>query len=506
MVTNVNKIDSNVVELRVLEEATPGVLPGSPVWTAVEPNSFSDFGAQISITTREPIASDRQRKKGVVTDLDASGGYGFDLTMENFQLLAPGFFFKAMETNAELAVTDTNTTLDDYQPASGGDDYYAGDLLWAKDFDDAGNNGLKNVTGTPSATSVPVSEELLTASTQSGTISKVGHQFASGDLTVDVATGPLPRLVTAAGDMTEMNLVVGQWIYIGGDLAAEKFAIAATNNGFARIRSIATTYLELDKHENTMLVDAGTGKTIRLFFGRAVRNGSLNKTFQFERKLGVPDTGSPANEQATYLTGMKGNEFTINIPQTDKVTMDVSFIGNDEEIYDGPTVLKSGTRPALVSSDAINTSSDVSRIKLALTSNTDENPTAMFAYVTDLTISVNNNLDPNKAIGVLGAFDITPGNFEASASVEAYFTDTASISAVRANSQVTLDAHLVANNKGVSLDMPAFALGDGRPNIEKDQPVKLPLTAEGYDGTVVDASLNHTMLMMFWDYLPTAAG
>lgn len=505
MATNVNKIDSNVVELRYVEETSPGVLPGSPVWVTIEPNAFSDFGAQIATTTREPIASDRQRKKGVVTDLDASGGFSMDLTMDNFKDLAQGFLFKAATSPGEhLDVTDAETATDTFFGLTGNTQIVVDDLIWADSFDDAGNNGLHVVDTGPTSTVIPVTSNLVLASTQTGNIYKVGHEYADADVDV-VMSGSLATLVSAAGDFTDLDLVAGDWIYIGGDLTVNKFLTAA-NNGFARVRSVTTSTITLDKTENQMVNETGTSIELRIFVGKSIRNGSLNKTYQFERQLGHPDTGI-SEPQSTYLIGMKPNEFTINIPSADKVTMDLAFIGNDEETYTQAEDVKAGgTRPTLTAADAINTSSDVSRIKLSLADANDAYPTGMFAYVTDLTLSVNNNLDPNKAVGTLGAFDITAGNFEASASIEAYFTDLTSIDAVRAYSEVTLDVHLVSNNRGISIDMPAFGLGDGRPNIEKDQPVKIPLTAEGYDGTVVHTSMNHTMQMTFWEYLPTAAG
>lgn len=71
----INKIDSNVTGLRYSEEDSLEVLAGSPVWYPLEPNGYKDFGSDIKTVSRSPISTSRQRKKGVVTDLDASGGF-----------------------------------------------------------------------------------------------------------------------------------------------------------------------------------------------------------------------------------------------------------------------------------------------------------------------------------------------------------------------------------------------------------------------------------------------
>jgi hypothetical protein len=306
-------------------------------------------------------------------------------------------------------------------------------------------------------------------------------------------------------------LIPGEFIFIGGDSAGTLFPDAG-NNGFCRIRSIADdgSYIEFDKTMGTMVTDAvTTGITLQIFFGSVLKNETgtsiVRRSYQLERTLGAPDDSQPAQIQAQYLTGAVPNELTITAATASRLEADLTFVALDDEQLDGPTSLKSGSRPTLASEDAINTSSDISKIKLAIVTPGSANPTALFGYATDLTIGINNNVTPNKALGVLGGFEATAGNFEVSGDIEAYFSDVAAVTAVRSNSDITLEVHYVKDNMGLTMDLPLIALGDARVNVEKDEPIKIPLTMDAASASKIDANLDHTLLFVFWDYLPDAA-
>jgi len=172
----------------------------------------------------------------------------------------------------------------------------------------------------------------------------------------------------------------------------------------------------------------------------------------------------------------------------------------------GPTSLKAGTRPALVVGDAYNTSNDISRLKLSVLDRTlGSNPTALFAFLTEFSININNNLSPNKAISVLGAFDITAGQFNVEGSMEAYFADVTAVASIRDNDDITLDVAMVKGSTGAKsgtlIDIPLITLGDGRLSVEQDESITLPLDIPAGADRVFD----HTLLWMFWDFLPDAA-
>ena len=637
------KQDSNITGLRYAVEQSMGVLPASPVWIPAEPNSYSDFGGDLTTVARNPINDSRQRKKGVVTDLDASGGYNTDITQLNLQELMQGFFFanfrEKFDTRPFNGTPITILAVDagdgEYQAVSGLDEVSAGSLVFASGFANAANNGLKTVVSS-TATALVVEEAVVNESPPaSARISHIGHVFDTGEVDIDVTTGSLPRLtvdavaaastltmsdnfsngevvtigdvtytfrtsLTEGGDpndvllgtggsaledslsnlaaaingaagegtaygngteehpdvdatsdattltvtakvageagnaivvtsdasngddfdedgtlqggsgksLTDFGIIPGEWVFIGGDPNDTHFS-ADANNGFKRVKSVTGGYIEFDKSDLEMVTGDGTGLDIHLFFGRVLKNERgteiVRRSFQWERTMGAPDLSEPNDIQAEYLVGSIPNQFSLQMQQADKLMADLSFVAIDHEPRDASQGLKTGSRPTLSEADAFNSTSDVAKIKLAKVVPGDESPEPLFAFAQELQISVNNNVTPNKAISRLGAFDVTAGTFEVSGSMTVYFADMAAVQAVRDNADITLDFQLVKQNSGIALDMPLLTLGDSRANIEQDQPITLPVSMDAATAASVDINMDHTLLMVFFDYLPTRA-
>lgn len=431
----INKIDSNATGLRYAEEECPKQLPTTPVWKPLEPNSYSDFGGQVTTTARAPINQSRQRLEGSPTDLDASGGFNQDLTQENLQDLLQGYMFADTRTKAAYTVTG-----------------------------------------------------------------------AAGDLEIVGGTG-FPTMTSTVLDFTTLGLVPGEWVYIGGDGAGQKFT-EVENNGFKRIRAIAAHVLTFDKSLAPMVDEDGTGLTVMIYMGKVLKNESdpaliKRRTYQLERTLGSTDGLDPP--QSEYLVGASCNEFAMNLATADKVTVDLSFVGMDFEQRTQAEGLKTGTRPALASGAFFNTSSDFKRIKLSAVSSTEESPMPMFAFLQEGTLTINNGITPNKAIGVMGAFDTSAADFVVSGTLTAYFSDIAAVKAVRNSTRMTLDAIMVKNGAGMVFDMPLIKLGDGRPNVVKDEPITLPLSLDAATGAAIDSNLDYTLMWVFFETLPTLA-
>lgn len=512
MVCDINKIDSNITGLAFAEEECLKQLPGTDganaVWYGLEPNSYSDFGGELSTVARAPIDPSRQNKKGAITDLDASGGFNTDFTKTNLTRILQGFFFAdARElpstqplNAAAIAITGVVAADSEFTASGGLTTFGANMLLLGSGFANAANNGVKTVVAT-TATAVEVAETLIDETPSAGAkLECVGRQLASADANIAVTSG-VASLIITAGDFTTMpELFPGRWVFIGGDAAASRFA---NNVGFARIKSVAAKALIFDDVTWAPVNETGTGKSIRIFVGTVIKNEKApslikRRSYNIERTLGEGANGT----QCEYLEGAVANEFTLNIPQADKLNADLGFVACNNTFRSGDSgdAQKVGTRLPAPGEDPFNTSSDIYRIKMQVRDPSSSNPSALFGYVSEASVSINNNVSANKAVGVLGSFDTSAGNFEVGGSITAYFTTVAAVKAVRNNADVGLSIIGAAKNAGFVFDIPLLGLGGGRLNVEKDAPVTIPLEPAGAEN-----ENGYTLLYEAFSYLPNVA-
>lgn len=502
-----NKIDSNLTGLFIAEEQSPGVLPATPRWRAKEPNSYSDFGGTLKTTVRNPINPSRQRQKGSVVDLDAAGSITEDFTILGMREELQGFMFadwREKKTTAGInatatALTSVTSGTKTYAAAAGLLGFLAGHLVLASGFATPANNGVKTVSANSTAAAVVVTEVVATeaAPPTAAKLEVCGFQFPAGDVSI-VLNGNLVRLQATATDMRTLGIIPGEWVYLGGDAANSTFTVSA---GESRVSVVTQTYIEFDKTSFPPTAEDGAGKSIRLFLGHFLQSEPLPanikpRTYQLQRQLGSDDDGV----MSEYLTGSSANNMTLDIPVGDKVTCELSYVSTNNEQRTGAQGVKAGTYIPLVGDKLINTSSDFSRIKLARVDPTNSNPLAAFGFATEMKLEIKNNVTPIKAIGVLGAFDTSIGTFEVTGSLTAYFSTIDAVQAVRNSADITLDILMAKENRGMMADVPLITLGDGKINIEQDQPVKLPLTTDAAQG-----KYGATLTWTYFPYLPNVA-
>ena len=355
-----SRVSTNTVGFRYIKEgATLGVLDSTNNWKAIEPNDISTFGATIATVSRNPISAERQRKKGTITDLDSAVEFDADLTMDSALDFLEGFVFAAWaggpvygdhETEQVTAASTSAYTVTDNASNPTLDEFM---LVFARGFVNNATNGLHVVDSGSSGTSIAVKETLVAEATapQNARVELCGVQGASGDLTVDVSGGTT-KIVTAGGlDWTDttFDLKVGMTVWAGGTTAVTQFIDNTNNRGYGRIVGITSTILTIDSTSATWTTDAGTSKTVQIFFGRFLRNVAtsdadfVQRSFTFEAEY--PDLDSVGTPEYEYAKGNMCNQIAIQLPLADKATATFGFIGTDT---DTPTTLRKVGATAVV--------------------------------------------------------------------------------------------------------------------------------------------------------------
>jgi hypothetical protein len=520
------KQDANVAEVRYARETSFKVVSSAADWTLLEVATYSDFGPSYERADKNVFDATRSLKKGEITGITLTAGFNAPLMQEQHQDLYQEFFkavFREKAINAN-PVTSITTGPNTYVRSTGdwvADGFAVGNLVFVKGFDDAANNGLKEVTAVVALT-LTVAETLVAdgSPAATGTVQLCGHEFTAG--AVDVTTTAVDfAKYTCAGtgqdDFTALGVLPGEWIFVGG---GDTFKLpTAADNGWKRVRSVSATELLVDKSEDDMADETPASETLRIFVAtRILKNETdtsliTSATMQLERKL-----GKEAEPQADYHIGCDANTLQFNKTARELITVDFGFLPSEYEIVklaDAGTDFKSFNSSGdkgltlAVEEDPYNATDHYSRLRLALVDAADEAPDELAVSMETLTISIDNGMSENRALKSRGSAENTKGKFNCSGSAATYMEDMEAIDAVDQNKDCTLDWVLVrsngTNNVGIAMDLPLVALSNAKPELVIDAPMKLPLDIQAYSGIKVLSTFTHTCLMCFYDYLPADA-
>lgn len=499
---------TNNFSMSYAKETSPGVLGGSPEWKLLEPNNIPTFGAETETVAREPISKRRQRRKGKISDLSSSVEVEHDTTMDPLEDFIGSFVVANWQGTMPQAVQSCDA--DSFTVLDNSITFAVDDLVHVRGMTNAVNNGLHVVNGVPTATDITVATALTVEASapSNAVVERAGIRGAAGDFEIN-ASG---NLISTAQDFTLLPLFPGQTIWIGGEAAANQFfeqGNSDTNYGYARIVTVSANELVLDKKTSTFVLDDGTdtgsggsNRQIDLFFGRFLRNVDVDDadyiedTYHFE---GAYDNleNSPSGPGYEYAIGNYANELTLTLPETDKSTMTVGFIGIDTEDIVDAAGRKTGAANALepVRVDSFGTSTDIARIRL---SQIDEN--GLTTCFRNATITLQNNVEPEKCLGTLGSPFINLGNFFVNLEATILFTEKLVIKAIKDNETVSMDFVLDNSDGAISFDIPAMTLGGGAREFALNRSITASLTGEAYGDP---QWFNASILVSNFPFVPT---
>lgn len=518
-----SRVLTNDTLLQFAVEASIGVLPGSPLWRALEPNSIGSYGATITTTPRRPISKDRGRKKGVTTDSDSTPEFVSDLTVDAHSDFVEGFMFSEF-VNVEFDLKEV--TLPPPATATGYDidaasALLAGKVQWVvgagitlvygKGYALAANNGLKPLTAdlAPAGVEITVAGNAIETPPTKASLEVAGIRASAADLTLTVS-GSTATLVSAADiDWTTTGIQVGQEVHIGSNdgtgAVTNAFQDSAANDtfGYARVTILTATTLTLDKLDENLGAGGSpyNAGVQDVMYGRFARNVAttedsddsryLSRSYQIEASY--PELGGTGVTEYEYAIGNQSNEVAISIPLTDKSVINWGFIGTN--VDDITVTRKTGAATAVfpLRNVAFGTASSIA----ALT--TDVVSAVSDVCFKSLTLTIGNGLTAEKCIGTLGALFINTGQFTVDIEGQMLFTRKEIVNAVKNNTTVTFQTIVYNEDGAISWDLPTLTLGDGSREFPVDQSVLVNLSGM----TFTDPTLGHDMGVSLFANVPT---
>jgi hypothetical protein len=144
---------------------------------------------------------------------------------------------------------------------------------------------------------------------------------------------------------------------------------------------------------------------------------------------------------------------------------------------------------------AINTSADFLRLRVT---NTDE--TGVSTDFKSLTITIKNNVTPEKVLGTLGGKYMNAGMFEVEMGANVLFTSDDIVKAMRDNRTVTMEVGVRNEDGGFVLDIPAMTVEGG----DKDFPVNQTVAIAAKTTAFQDPFFGYSASFSTFPYLPAS--
>jgi hypothetical protein len=428
--------DTSRVALRLVEETSWGETPALPMRALRARQQSLDFN--LRHVASEEFRDDRQVADVARVDAGAAGTIGMELSFGAPDPLFEAGLFGRFVPVAHLSAAAATAT-SSYGVAAGGGAFAEGHLLRGAGFAAAGNNGLHRVSAaTASAVTVAGTPLTVEASGAGKTIRSVGFEGEVGDI---AATGG--GLASTALDFTALGLRPGQWLAIGGGATGQGFATAACN-GWVRIASVAAHALVLDHRPDGWAADAGTGRTIRAFFGDVLRNGVEEISHSVERVHA--DIG-----QVLLFRGQMVRLMRLTLATGRILEASFELLGRDAVRgtagFGTGDPLPAGTAPVM------NAVGDVLLVRQA---------GGAAGIVRQMTVELNNNLREVKAVGALGNVAIGVGDAAVGGTLEAYFQDGALYDKYLAGTETSLAFVAAAGGQAYVVTLPRVKLAGGR--------------------------------------------
>lgn len=420
-------------------------------------------------TESKELVADRQYTDIPRVGQEAGGSLDTEFSFGNMDPLLEGAFFNPWVQMpyrynngiADSIITDVLATVvtvtNPAVEATGQGAFAAGHLITGSGFGVAGNNITARCTA-GSATSATITGFATEAVPPAqARLKVVGLEGVAGDITITFTTVFL--LNTTALNFTTLGIVAGMWVRLGGAAVGTQFATAADNDWVRVSAVLSTIQLQLDRTPVGFAADTGATKTIRVWIGDYLRNGTTKRYNSIEQQY--QDLAAP--EFDTYA-GMLGDTFDLTLAQQAIKTSKLGFIGfgatNSTTRFAGSTDVTTDYLGAVPrTGDVFNTSSNVARVA--------ENGTPIATnFVQGLTIAMANGLRRQNAVGTLASIGIGASRCKVTGTLNTYYFSNAIRTKLLAGTATAIDTRVVdpAGIRAYVVDLPRVKLTDGTPD------------------------------------------
>jgi hypothetical protein len=408
-----------------------------------------------------------------------------------------------------LVSTATDTTADTFAVSAlsaGQAAKFAADaLVYAKGFTNDVNNGLHvvDVAAVATDTAINVATNLTSETAPAvARVSFAGYRVPAASTVTwdwDASSKTATLTCTGAGTILQaLGLTAGQMVHVGspdgsgGVTKAFQNSTANDMYGYARVVSFTADTVVFDKVDSALQFDDTTdpATAVDILFGQFIRNVPttdseyLERSFQFEGTYIGLDTGSA--DMYSYAKGNYCNQVSFDFGLATKAIVNFDFVGTDTDSPVSSGSRKSGASSATspLQTTAFNTTSDIARLRITETD--EDGITTDFKSVK---ITLNNNVNPEKVIGTLGAKYMNTGNFEVNIESQLVFTNSLVINKIRDNETVTMD-FIVKNDDGaIAIDIPSMTLGGGKVDLPVNQSILINTTGTAFEDATLGTSL-----------------
>lgn len=459
---------SNRAKIGVSRETAIGTTNASPVIHNFRLLSATLSGKPKTKVSGE-IVSTRMVADLILVGKDQDGAVGHELSYhKNYtaqSLLIESAFWSAWNKTPECdnaavpTACGTIAAATDY-PVTTGQAFVVNMLVSATGFTTPANNKILAALAATSTTTIKTSGLTLEAATANSRLKCIGFQGASADVLAAITP---TRLTSTTTVLNSFGLVPGQWVLIGTNQVrsaavandAFSFQSVPANNNWSRVLSVAATALVFDIAPSGFAVDAGATKTIRVFFGDYVRNGTspLSQTVEQQH----PDLAAPAY---VYYTGMFADTMSVKMAAQDLIKCEFGLKGLNTLITTTRVATPTDVSPP--ANDVQNTSSNIGRIA--------ENGSAITGspgnYVLSIDWMLDNKLRLLPAIGQIGYIAGNPGQSLVTGSAKFYFADTSIFTKALANTATSLDYSTQdAAGNAYTIDLPKVKLATATQDV-----------------------------------------